>query len=159
MTSYTVAATDVALVQETKAGKPLWSLQFGPSRTGAQVISAFPRRKGFCVELPNAIAGQPFPVRVQYYLRKKDLNDDGEGVMMSRQVWKARKEDFIRSFCGHLKMYIEDVGETDFNLIRFMLHVVSLAQQAADGACWEVYVFNVTDAVLDSSDPFDESKD
>lgn len=159
MTSYTVAATDVALVRETKAGKSLWSLQHGPSRTGAQIISVQPRRKGFCLELPVNDTGHIFPLRVQYCLRKKDTNDDGEGAVMPKPAWEARKADFVRSFGRQIRTYMEDVGETNFSLIRFMFRVVSIAQQAADGACWEVHVFNVADAVIDSSDPFGAAKE
>lgn len=154
MTRFTVVADNVALVSEVQAEKTIRSLQYGPSRTASPLILVRPRRVGFCLELPMLVRG--CQIRVLYYLKRKACDEHGEGVVVSKQFWDARKEDFSRSFCQALDEFREQNRELRLETVGTMSRLLELAHVSAEGAAWDVHIFGVTDATIeDASDPFD----
>lgn len=156
MSNLAIPVGRVALMRGARDNKPLYSLQYGPSRNGEEIVRTFPLRQGFCLVLSDIYPeyeGVP-PLAVQYYLRPMPLGEDSMGMEISKPHWTARKEDFIRSACGRIATYWR-IQSGEEKISRATIHeLLLLAQQAAHGCHFDAHIFSVSDAVVTMSDPF-----
>lgn len=154
MKELSVPAGNIALVRGSKGGKPVYSLEYGPSNTAEEVVKLYPTVQGFCLVLSDVYPeyGYPVALSVQYFVRQHNHLQDGAGLGIDKAFWEARKQDFVRSACQSLPKSWKEYPNLE---IAVYVQLISLLQSVAERSGWNVNIFSVSDAVVKMSDPFD----
>lgn len=149
-----IPSGNIALVRGSKGGKPLYSLEYGPSNTAEEVVKLYPAMQGFCIVLSDVYPeyGYPVPLSVQYFVRQYSYMEDGAGLGIEKAFWEAHKQDFVRSACQSLP---KSWKEYPSPAIAVYVQLISLLQSVAERCSWDVHIFSASDAVIKMSDPFD----